>query len=46
MNNEQQLTDVFLKQLKTGNLLNSFLAQLQKPGIEKIMERELGAHLG
>ena len=46
MNNEQQLTDAFLKQLKTGDQLNSFLAQLQKRGIEKILEGELDAHLG
>jgi putative transposase len=46
MYNEQQLTDAFLKQLKTGEELNSFLAQLQKRGIEKILEGELDAHLG
>lgn len=46
MNNEEQLTDAFLKQLKTGEQLNSFLAQLQKRGIEKILEGELDAHLG
>jgi putative transposase len=46
MDNEQQLTDAFLKQLKTGDQLNSFLAQLQKRGIEKILEGELDAHLG
>ena len=46
MDNEQQLTDAFLKQLKTGEQLNSFLAQIQKRGIEKILEGELDAHLG
>jgi putative transposase len=46
MENVQQLTDAFLKQLKTGDELNSFLAQLQKRGIEKILEGELDAHLG
>ena len=46
MDNGQQLTDAFLKQLKTGDELNSFLAQLQKRGIEKILEGELDAHLG
>lgn len=46
MNNEQELTDAFLKQLKTGDQLNNFLAQLQKRGIEKILEGELDAHLG
>jgi len=43
--NEQFIAD-FLKQLKTGEELNSFLAQLQKRGIEKILEGELDAHLG
>jgi transposase-like protein len=46
MNNEQELSEAFLKQLKTGDQLNSFLAQLQKRGIEKILEGELDAHLG
>lgn len=46
MQNTEQLTDAFLKQLKTGDELNSFLAQLQKRGIEKILEGELDAHLG
>jgi putative transposase len=46
MDNTEQLTDAFLKQLKTGDELNSFLAQLQKRGIEKILEGELDAHLG
>ena len=46
MDNSQQLTDAFLKQLKTGDELNSFLAQLQKRGIEKILEGELDSHLG
>lgn len=46
MENTQQLTDAFLKQLKTGDELKSFLAQLQKRGIEKILEGELDAHLG
>ena len=46
MDNSQQLTAAFLKQLKTGDELKSFLAQLQKRGIEKILEGELDAHLG
>jgi transposase-like protein len=46
MEQNQQLIDAFLKQLKTGEELNSFLAQLQKRGIEKILEGELDAHLG
>lgn len=40
------LSDAFLKQFKTGEELNSFLAELQKRGIEKILEGELDAHLG
>ena len=39
-------SDDFLKQFKTGEELNSFLAQLQKRGIEKMLEGELDAHLG
>lgn len=46
MEPNQQLIDDFLKQLKTGEELNSFLAQLQKRGIEKILEGELDVHLG
>jgi transposase-like protein len=46
MEENQQLIDAFLKQLKTGEELNSFLAQVQKRGIEKILEGELDAHLG
>lgn len=46
MDQNQELFDAFLKQLKTGEELNSFLSQLQKRGIEKILEGELDAHLG
>lgn len=46
MDKEQMLSDAFLKQFKTGEELNSFLAELQKRGIEKILEGELDAHLG
>lgn len=46
MEQKEQLIDDFLKQLKTGEELKSFLAQLQKRGIEKILEGELDAHLG
>lgn len=46
MEQNEQLIDDFLNQLKTGEELNSFLAQLQKRGIEKILEGELDAHLG
>lgn len=43
---QQQLLDSFLEQMKTGDDLKSFLTQLQKRGIEKILEGELSAHLG
>lgn len=46
MDKEQMFSDAFLKQFKTGEELNSFLAQLQKRGIEKMLEGELDAHLG
>jgi hypothetical protein len=45
MNNQQQLTYTFLKQLKTSDEFNSFLAQLQR-GIEMILEGEPDDHLG
>ena len=35
----------FLKQFKTGEDLYNFLGQLQKRGLEKILEGELDAHL-
>jgi transposase-like protein len=35
-----------LKQFKTGEDLYSFLGQLQKRGLEKMLEGELDAHLG
>lgn len=46
MDKEQMLSDAFLKQFKTSEELSSFLAQLQKRGIEKMLEGELDAHLG
>ena len=46
MDKEQMLSDAFLKQFKTGEELSNFLAQLQKRGIEKMLEGELDAHLG
>ena len=46
MKKEDLLSDDFLKQFKTGDELHSFLAQLQKRGIEKMLEGELDAHLG
>ena len=46
MKKEDLLSDEFLKQFKTGEDLYGFLAQLQKRGIEKMLEVELDAHLG
>lgn len=40
------LTDEFLKQFKNRDTLNDFLGQLQKRGIEKMLEGELDGHLG
>ena len=40
------LTDDFFKQFKTGEQLHNFLRQLQKRGIEKMLEGELDGHLG
>ncbi|MEN1785540.1 MAG: IS256 family transposase [Bacteroidota bacterium] len=45
MNNEELFNDEFFKQFKTGDELNGFLKQLQKRGIEKMLEGELDAHL-
>jgi len=46
MRKEDLLSDEFLKQFKTGEDLNGFLAQLQKRGLEAILNGELDAHLG
>jgi putative transposase len=46
MEKEDLLNEDFLKQFKTGEELNDFLSQLQKRGIEKILEGELDGHLG
>ena len=46
MKKEDLLSDEFLKQFKTGKDLNGFLAQLQKRGLEAILNGELDAHLG
>ncbi len=45
MKKEELFTDEFLKQFKTGDELSSFLKQLQKRGIEMMLEGELDAHL-
>ena len=46
MRPEDLLTDDFLKQFKSRDALNDFLGQLQKRGIEKMLEGELDEHLG
>ena len=46
MKKEDLLNEDFLKQFKTGEELNDFLSQIQKRGIEKILEGELDGHLG
>ena len=46
MKKEDLLNDDFLKQFTSKEDLNSFLDQLQKRGIEKMLEGELDAHLG
>jgi transposase-like protein len=46
MNKEEVLNSEFLKQFTTGEELNDFLKQLQKRGIEAMLEGELDAHLG
>lgn len=46
MRPEDLLTDDFLKQFKSREALNDFLGQLQKRGIEKMLEGELDGHLG
>lgn len=46
MKKEDLFNDEFLKQFKSGDELNDFLKQLQKRGIEKMLEGELDDHLG
>ena len=46
MKKEDLLNDDFFKQFKSGEELNDFLKQLQKRGIEKMLEGELDGHLG
>jgi transposase-like protein len=45
MNKEDLFNDEFLKQFNTGDELNGFLKELQKRGIEKMLEGELDGHL-
>ena len=45
MKPEDLLNDDFLKQFSNGSELTSFLEELHKRGLEKILEGELDAHL-
>lgn len=45
MEKEGLFDDKFLKQFKSGEELSSFLKQLQKRGLEKMLEGELDGHL-
>jgi putative transposase len=46
MKKEDALSEGFLKQFKNGEELYSFLSQLQKRGVEAILEGEMDNHLG
>jgi putative transposase len=46
MKKEDLFSKEFLKQFKTGEELYSFLGQIQKRGVEAILEGELDNHLG
>lgn len=46
MKKDDFLKDEFLEQFKSGEELSVFLKEIQKRGIEKMLEGELDAHLG
>lgn len=46
MTKNELLTSDFLKQFKSGDELTRFLHELQKRGIEQLLEGEMAAHLG
>jgi putative transposase len=46
MKKEDLLSSEFLKQFKNGDELNSFMHELQKRGVEQLLEGEMDAHLG
>jgi putative transposase len=46
MKKEDVLSSEFLKQFKNGDELNSFMQQLQKRGVEQLLEGEMDVHLG
>lgn len=45
MKKQELLTDEFLSQFTDGKELNDFLGQIQKRGIERLLEGELDGHL-
>lgn len=45
METKDLIPDEFFKKFKTGEELQNFLKDLQKHGIEKMLEGELDAHL-
>ncbi|HPT40718.1 MAG TPA: IS256 family transposase [Candidatus Paceibacterota bacterium] len=46
MKKEELLNSDFFKQFSSGQELNDFLSQIQKRGLEQLLEGELDAHLG
>lgn len=46
MKKDDLLNSDFLRQFKSGDELNSFLKELQKRGVEQLLEGEMDAHLG
>lgn len=46
MKKEDLLNSDFLKQFRSGEELNDFISQIQKRGLEQLLEGELDAHLG
>ena len=46
MEKKDLLNSDFLKQFKTGDELKEFLNELQKRGVEQLLEGEMDAHLG
>ena len=46
MKPEDFINDAFLKQFKDGKEFMSFMDQMYKRGVEKMLEGELDAHLG
>ena len=46
MKKEELLNSDFFKQFNSGQELNDFLSQIQKRGLEQLLEGELDAHLG